>query len=296
MMPPPSTTSRRGTSVCASRPVESTQRGESIPSIGGRSGNEPVATIALLNWIVLAALDRERVRAAEAAAALHPLDAVRLEEAGDAARHLLDDAVLPLDGLAEVELWLAARRRRTWRRPRPPGGSRARSAPRPSSGCSPPAGRCRRARAPARRRRPSRPAGLRGSLPCTRRGLRPGRRRHIPSLNLSVGSLLSMLTMSSATTAPSYGQHPDEGANHEEAGRIDVHVPRRRDRQPAELEPALLGRGARRLRAEADGRARTSCCSAGRPTRGSPRRGRSGRATRSRTRSTRCRSTSPRGR
>ena len=46
MIPPPSTTSRRGTSVCASRPVESTQRGESRPSIGGRSGNEPVATIA----------------------------------------------------------------------------------------------------------------------------------------------------------------------------------------------------------------------------------------------------------
>jgi hypothetical protein len=38
MMPPPSTTSRRGTSVCASRPVESTHRGESSPSIGGRSG------------------------------------------------------------------------------------------------------------------------------------------------------------------------------------------------------------------------------------------------------------------
>ena len=46
MIPPPRTTSRRGTSVCASRPVESTQRGESRPSIGGRSGNEPVATIA----------------------------------------------------------------------------------------------------------------------------------------------------------------------------------------------------------------------------------------------------------
>ena len=49
MIPPPSTTSRRGTSVCASRPVESTQRGESSPSIGGRIGKEPVATIALLN-------------------------------------------------------------------------------------------------------------------------------------------------------------------------------------------------------------------------------------------------------
>ncbi len=48
MMPPPRTTSRFGTSVWASSPVESTQRPESIPSIGGRSGYEPVATIALL--------------------------------------------------------------------------------------------------------------------------------------------------------------------------------------------------------------------------------------------------------
>ena len=49
MMPPPRTTSRAGTSCCASRPVESTQRGESSPGIGGRSGNEPVATTALEN-------------------------------------------------------------------------------------------------------------------------------------------------------------------------------------------------------------------------------------------------------
>src|SRR5581483_5998822 len=49
MIPPPRTTSRRGTSVCARRPVESTQRGESSPPIGGRIGNEPVATIADLN-------------------------------------------------------------------------------------------------------------------------------------------------------------------------------------------------------------------------------------------------------
>ena len=48
-MPPPSTTRRFGTCSCASRPVESTQRGESSPGIGGRSGNEPVATIACLN-------------------------------------------------------------------------------------------------------------------------------------------------------------------------------------------------------------------------------------------------------
>jgi hypothetical protein len=49
MIPPPSTTSRRGTSVWARRPVESTHRGESSPGIGGRIGKEPVATIALLN-------------------------------------------------------------------------------------------------------------------------------------------------------------------------------------------------------------------------------------------------------
>ncbi len=49
MIPPPRTTSRPGTCSCASRPVESTQSEESSPSIGGRIGNEPVATIALLN-------------------------------------------------------------------------------------------------------------------------------------------------------------------------------------------------------------------------------------------------------
>ena len=49
MMPPPRMTSRRGTSVRASRPVESTQRSESRPGIGGRIGNEPVATTAEVN-------------------------------------------------------------------------------------------------------------------------------------------------------------------------------------------------------------------------------------------------------
>ena len=48
MMPPPRMTRRRGCCSCASRPVESTQRGESSPSIGGRNGNEPVAMIACL--------------------------------------------------------------------------------------------------------------------------------------------------------------------------------------------------------------------------------------------------------
>ena len=65
---------------------------ESRPGIGGRIGNEPVATIAEVNVDVLAALDRDRVRVPERPLALHPLDAVRLEERGDAARHLRDDA------------------------------------------------------------------------------------------------------------------------------------------------------------------------------------------------------------
>src|SRR3954468_974788 len=46
MIPPPRMTRRFGTDSCASSPVESTQRRESRPGIGGRSGNEPVATIA----------------------------------------------------------------------------------------------------------------------------------------------------------------------------------------------------------------------------------------------------------
>ena len=49
MIPPPRITSRLGTSVCASRPVESTQRSDSSPGIGGRIGNEPVAITADLN-------------------------------------------------------------------------------------------------------------------------------------------------------------------------------------------------------------------------------------------------------
>src|SRR5581483_1516618 len=56
---------------------------------------------------VLPALDRDRVRVAEATGALDPLDAVRLEEARDARRHLLDDARLPGVGRGEVQPRLA---------------------------------------------------------------------------------------------------------------------------------------------------------------------------------------------
>ena len=60
MMPPPRMTIRRGTSVWARSPVESTQRSESMPSMGGRSGDDPVATIALLN-VMSSAPSTERV-------------------------------------------------------------------------------------------------------------------------------------------------------------------------------------------------------------------------------------------
>ena len=46
MTPPPRMTSRRGISVWASSPSESTQRADSSPAISGRLGNEPVAMIA----------------------------------------------------------------------------------------------------------------------------------------------------------------------------------------------------------------------------------------------------------
>ncbi len=50
--PPPSTISRGGTASIASRPVESTQRGPSMPSTGGRVGLEPVAITACVNATV----------------------------------------------------------------------------------------------------------------------------------------------------------------------------------------------------------------------------------------------------
>src|SRR6188472_2106037 len=57
----------------------------------------------LLECDVLGAVDRERVRVLEAAGALDPLNPVRLEEARDAVRHLLRDAILPRVGGCEVE-------------------------------------------------------------------------------------------------------------------------------------------------------------------------------------------------
>ena len=70
MIPPPRMASRAGTFVWASRPVESTHSSESRPGIGGRIGNEPVATIAEANVDILAALDGDRVRVPERPSAL----------------------------------------------------------------------------------------------------------------------------------------------------------------------------------------------------------------------------------
>ena len=70
----------------------------------------------LLEGDVLPALDRDRVRVLEVADTLHPLDAVRLEEARDPAGHLLDDRRLPLVRGRQVELRLRRPRPRTWRK------------------------------------------------------------------------------------------------------------------------------------------------------------------------------------
>src|SRR5207245_9970018 len=61
----------------------------------------------LLEPDALASLHRDRRGVLEAAGALDPLDAVRLEEAGDALGHLLHDLRLPLVRDGELELRLA---------------------------------------------------------------------------------------------------------------------------------------------------------------------------------------------
>ena len=107
MIPPPRMTSRRGTSVWASSPVESTQRSLSRPGIGGRSGNEPVATIALLKLTSSPPSTRIVFGPVNVPAPLTHSTPFALKSDGDAAGHLLDDRALPLVRLREVELRLA---------------------------------------------------------------------------------------------------------------------------------------------------------------------------------------------
>src|SRR3990170_4265067 len=88
MIPPPRTASRPGTASWASSPVESTQRFESMPGTGGPPRGGVGAPPQ------------------DAPGPLHPLDPVRLEEAGDALRELTHDGGLPRVRGGEVELWL----------------------------------------------------------------------------------------------------------------------------------------------------------------------------------------------
>ena len=108
MIPPPRTTRRFGTSVCARRPVESTQRRRLETRYRRHDRLRPVATIALLKLRPISPLSKERAPILETGAALEPRHVVGLEERSDAAGHLLDDLRLPLVGLGEVELGLAA--------------------------------------------------------------------------------------------------------------------------------------------------------------------------------------------
>ena len=83
------------------------QRGWSTPGIGGAAGREPVAMTAALNWMSSAFSTDMRVRAGEAPAAQDDLDAVGLEQPGQAlddAGH--DAAAIALD-LLEVEIDVA---------------------------------------------------------------------------------------------------------------------------------------------------------------------------------------------
>ena len=244
MIPPPRTTRRFGTFSWASRPVESTQRSESSPSIGGRIGNDPVATIACLKVtssppstaIVFASLN--------AAGALHPLDAVRLEQARDPAGHLLDDRRLPLVRARQVELGRADLD--------PELAKALLGLLQREGGLHP---RLRRDAADAQAGaaelgllldtdRPSRRAARRGSRPCSRPGRLRGRQRRIPCLDPSERVGRSRRDRPARALAPPRRQaglrgppHLRQPAVHRGSGRARRH--RRRDRRRADRRPRL---------------------------------------------------------
>ena len=151
------------------------------PGSAAGSGTSPSRRSPSVNVDVLAALDRDRVRVAERALALHPLDAVRLEERGDAAGHLRDDGGLPLVRRREVELGLAHRdaelRERVARLVQEVRGLH----PRLRRDAADAQAGAAELRAPPRCRRRSRRAERRGSPPCSRRARRPGLRRRTSS-------------------------------------------------------------------------------------------------------------------
>ena len=134
--PPPSTMRRRGTSSTASRPVESTQRAWSMPSTGGRSGLRAGGDHRVLEVHRLAALHGDLVGPGEAPAAVDHGDPVGLEEPAHPADHPVDDLPLVDLDLAEVDLRARHGDPELGERARGPPSARARSAPRPWSGCS----------------------------------------------------------------------------------------------------------------------------------------------------------------
>ena len=83
------------------------QRGWSMPGIGGAAGREPVAITALLNWMSSPPSTASVFGPAEAAAALDDLDAVALEQAGEALDDAVDDAAPVALHLLEVEVDVA---------------------------------------------------------------------------------------------------------------------------------------------------------------------------------------------
>ena len=102
--PPPMTTRRGGTWSISSRPVESTQRGWSMPSIGGRSGREPEAMTACLKVTDSPPSTCERVGAREPAAPLDDRDAVGLQQPAEARHGAVDDLLLVGLHLRPVDL------------------------------------------------------------------------------------------------------------------------------------------------------------------------------------------------
>ena len=159
MIPPPRMTRRRGTSVCASRPVESTHRSDSSPgnrrTERERPGRDHRRAEARRPRRPRPRSCSRRLNVPEPFTHSTPF---ALKRPATPLRHLPDDprfhsfaAPKSSRGSLDADAELAERRR--W-----PDAGTAPSAPTPSSGCSRCAGTCRRARAPSRCTRPSRRA------------------------------------------------------------------------------------------------------------------------------------------
>ena len=220
-----------------------------MPSIGRPQRRRAGGDDRGLESDVLGALHGERVRVLEPADAAHPLDAVRLEEAGDAGGHLVDDRVLPLVGAPEVELRLrdvdAELGEAVGRLLHGVG----RLHPRFRGDAADAQAGAAELGTPSRRRSPWRRVAPRGSRPDSRRG-----RRRATRTSQSIGRIV--VRMAGGPAVPP-------------GGRRDLHGRRRAGRAAGRLRVArhqrpVLGRrrvrpvglGARRARARGGDRAR----------------------------------------